>query len=241
MLVSIIAAMDRRGLIGDGTGLPWHLPADLRRFRKCTWGKPIIMGRTTFQTIGTPLPGRLNIVLSHNPLYSPPGCRVARAFHEALAIAEDHLTQTGGDEVMIIGGAGVYAEASHRCDRLYLTLVEGSFSGTTYFPLRELLTFSWRPVCEPAVFPPDEKNPYPHSFHILERTREAEGASVNKLQSGSDRVIETLRQAIDSQAPASAGKMETSGQTGGVVTEIASGRGSGSANRGSEGQTGFPG
>src|SRR5437667_2376114 len=104
MLVSLIAAMDCRGLIGDETGLPWHLPKDLRRFRALTMGKPIIMGRKTFELIGKPLPGRFNIVLTKKPEYSPPGCRVARTFQEALSVAEDYLASTGGDEVMIIGG-----------------------------------------------------------------------------------------------------------------------------------------
>src|SRR5436305_13845113 len=111
MLVSIIAAMDRRGLIGDETGLPWHLPKDLRRFRAYTWGKPIIMGRRTFESIGKPLPGRFSIILTQQPTYSPPGCRTAWSLQEALAVAEEYLRTTGGDEVFIIGGGKVYAEA----------------------------------------------------------------------------------------------------------------------------------
>jgi dihydrofolate reductase len=173
MLVSIIAAMDRRGLIGDETGLPWHLPKDLRRFRAYTWGKPIILGRRTFETIGKPLPGRFNIVLTQSPEYSAPGCRVARTFEEALSIAEDYLGSTGGNEVMIIGGSKVYAEAIYRWDRLYLTVVEGEFKGNTYFPVRELLRQTWRPAGEPETHPSDERNRHPHSFHIIERTRDA--------------------------------------------------------------------
>jgi dihydrofolate reductase len=173
MIVSLIGAMDRRGLIGDEHGLPWHLPKDLRRFRACTWGKPIIMGRRTFELIGKPLPGRFNIVLTQNPEYSAPGCRVARTLEEALSIAEDYLAGTRGDEVMIIGGGKVYAEAIQRWDRLYLTVVEGQFKGNTYFPVRELLQQRWRPACEPETLPADEKNLYRHSFHILERARDA--------------------------------------------------------------------
>src|SRR2546430_2003640 len=135
MVVSIIAAMDRRGLIGDATGLPWRLPRDLRRFREYTWGKPIIMGRRTFELIGKPLPGRFNVVLSRDPDYSAPNCRVARALQEALSAAEEYLSQTGGDEAVIIGGGKVYAEAIHRWDRLYLTIVEGEFTGNAYFPV----------------------------------------------------------------------------------------------------------
>jgi dihydrofolate reductase len=174
MLISIIAAMDRRGLIGDGTGLPWHLPTDLRRFRTLTWGKPIIMGRNTFESIGKPLPGRLNIILTHDPKYSAPGCRVAPTLEEALSIAEDNLRSTGGNEVMIIGGGKVYAEAIHRWDRLYLTIVDGEFEGRTYFPVQELLRQKWRPTCEAETHPADERNRQSHSFHILERVWDAE-------------------------------------------------------------------
>jgi dihydrofolate reductase len=173
MLVSIIAAIDRRGLIGAEAGLPWHLPADLRRFRALTWGKPILMGRTTFELIGKPLPGRTNIVLSRSPQYCPPRCRVARTLEEALAIAESCLVETGGNEAMIIGGGKVYAEALQRCDRLYLTIVEGDFQGNTYFPIQELLRQSWRPAGEPETHVADETNRYPHSFHILERAWDA--------------------------------------------------------------------
>src|SRR5262245_40404517 len=122
MLVSIIAAMDRRGTIGDERGLPWHLPNDLRRFRAYTWGRPIIMGRRTFELLGKPLPGRLNIVLTRDREYSGTGFRTARLFQEALSIAEDCLATTGGDEAMIIGGAKVFEEAIPRWDRAYLTV-----------------------------------------------------------------------------------------------------------------------
>ncbi len=172
MLVSLIAAMDRRGLIGDERGLPWHLPKDLRRFREHTWGKPIIMGRTTFELIGRPLPGRLSIVLTHDPQYGAAGCRVARSLDEALSIAADHLATTGGDEAVIIGGGKVYAEALDRCDRLYLTLVDGDFTGTAYFPVGEMLRWSWRHLRAPETHPPDEKNAHRHTFSILERVGE---------------------------------------------------------------------
>jgi dihydrofolate reductase len=157
MLISLIAALDRRGLIGDGRGLPWHLPSDLRRFRALTWGKPVIMGRTTFESLGKPLPGRLNIVLSRNPEYVAPGGRVARSFREALSVAEDYAGAGDAAEAMVIGGGRVYAEAIPHCDRLYLTLVEGEFTGSTFFPVRELLRQSWRPAREPETHAPDEK------------------------------------------------------------------------------------
>lgn len=169
MLISIIAAMDRRGLIGDERGLPWHLPKDLRRFRAYTWGKPIIMGRRTFELIGKPLPGRLNIVLTRDSEYSGPDYRTARSFQDALCIAEDYLASTGGDEAMVIGGGKVYEEAMPCWGRAYLTVVEGQFHGTVYFPVHDLLRQRWRPAREPEIHAPDEKNPHRHSFHIIER------------------------------------------------------------------------
>jgi dihydrofolate reductase len=172
MRVAIIAAMDRRGLIGDAGGLPWHLPRDLRRFRTLTWGKPVIMGRRTFESIGKPLPGRLNIILTQQPGYQVPGGRVARTLEEALAVAEGYLAATGGDEVMVIGGGQIYAAAMHCWERCYLTVVEGQFQGSTYFPLGELLRQPWRPAREPEMHPADEKNRHRHSFHIIERVRD---------------------------------------------------------------------
>jgi len=86
-----------------------------------------------------------------------------------LSFAEDYLTRTGGDEVMVIGGGMVYGEAIQRCDRLYLTIVEGQFRGTTYFPVRELLRQTWLPACASQPHPADEKNCHRHTFHIIER------------------------------------------------------------------------
>ena len=186
MLVSFIVAMDCRGLIGDETGLPWHLPKDLRRFRALTLGKPIIMGRRTFELIGKSLPGRFNIVLTLNPAYSALGCSTARTFEEALSIADDYLVTSGGDEVMIIGGGKVYSEAIHRWDRMYITVVEGQFKGSTYFPVRELIRQSWRPTCEPETHPSDEKNQHRHSFHIIEHVRNTTRRSPRLEEDGID-------------------------------------------------------
>jgi dihydrofolate reductase len=173
MLVSMIAAMDRRGLIGDGRALPWHLPKDLQRFRQYTWGKPIIMGRATFESIGKPLPGRFNIVLTHNEQYSAVGCGVAGTLQHALSLAEEQLGSSG-DETVIIGGGKVYAEAIRRWDRLYLTVVEGHFEGSTFFPVGELLRQRWRPVRAPEMHLADARNQHRHSFHIVERAWDAE-------------------------------------------------------------------
>jgi dihydrofolate reductase len=174
MIVSLIAAVDLHGLIGDGAGLPWHLPRDLRRFRASTLGKPVIMGRKTYASLGRPLPQRYNIVLSREAGYDVPGCVVARTLDEALLVAGGYLAEAGTDEAMIIGGGTVYEQALPHWDRLYLTVVHGRFTGATYFPVRELLRQRWRPAREPETCPADEKNAYAHSFFVLERDWEAE-------------------------------------------------------------------
>jgi dihydrofolate reductase len=163
MRVSVIVALDRNGLIGTEHGLPWHLPRDLRRFRELTMGKPIIMGRTTREHIGRPLPGRHNIVLTRKKEAAWPGSTTAASLDEALAIAAKE-----SEEAFLIGGAAVYREALPRADRLYLTLVDGRFVGTTYFPRECVNQAVWkihsREVCEP-----DEKNRFRHIFYVLER------------------------------------------------------------------------
>ncbi len=131
MLISIVAALDESGLIGAGKRLPWRLRGDMRRFRRITMGKPLLMGRRTFESIGRPLDGRTNIVLSRRAGYESPGCRVATSFEGALTVARaDGATP----ELMVIGGAEVYALALPVADRLYLTRVQGRFEGDVYFP-----------------------------------------------------------------------------------------------------------
>lgn len=128
MIVSIIAAMDRDRLIGDRNRLPWHLPADLAHFKQVTMGKPIIMGRKTYESIGKPLPGRTNIVLTRSAEFHAEGVVTASTLQQALDYAATE------DEVMIIGGSTIYELALPRADRLYLTYVENSFEGDAWFP-----------------------------------------------------------------------------------------------------------
>jgi dihydrofolate reductase len=168
MPVSLIVAMDRQNLIGTATGLPWRLPRDLKRFRALTWGKPIILGRKTLDLIGGPLPGRHNIVLTHDLAYRAPGCYVTHTLAEALAVAEHFLAADGGDEIMIAGGSEVYRQALPLCQRIYLTVVDGTFTGTTYFPADRPDPPEWQVVHHEA-FPADEKNREAHEFSILER------------------------------------------------------------------------
>jgi dihydrofolate reductase len=174
MDVSLIVAMDRRGLIGrDGT-MPWHLPRDLRRFKECTLGHPVIMGRRTLDSIGGRLKGRYNIILTRNQDYAPPGCGVAHSVDEALRLAAEHQKAEGGSpgDVMVIGGGIVFREMLPLCTKALVTLVEGDFEGDTYFPLEEFLSRPWQ-LESSEYCPADEKNPYPHWFMVarLQATR----------------------------------------------------------------------
>lgn len=132
-LAVIVAAADN-GVIGCKGELPWHLPEDLRYFKRVTLGKPIVMGRKTFESIGRPLPGRANIVISRNADYRAEGVRVVASLDEALQLAEDIAANDSVDEVMVIGGAQIYAEALLRADRLYYTAVHGNVEGDAFLP-----------------------------------------------------------------------------------------------------------
>lgn len=123
--------MDRNRVIGVDNRLPWRLPEDLHRFRRLTLGKPIIMGRKTHESIGRPLDGRTNIVISRGRNYRSEGCRVVDSLTAALEICPD------ADEVMVIGGESIYVQALPLAKRLYLTLIDAAFDGDTYFPRYE--------------------------------------------------------------------------------------------------------
>jgi dihydrofolate reductase len=131
-LVSLVAALARNRVIGAGNRLPWHLPEDLRRFKRLTMGAPVIMGRKTHESIleqaGKPLPGRRNIVVTRQPGARFEGCEVAGSLDTALALAGD------APEVFVIGGAELYRLALPRADRLYLTLIDADYDGDTFFP-----------------------------------------------------------------------------------------------------------
>jgi dihydrofolate reductase len=171
MRISAIAAIDRAGAIGLAGQIPWHLPRDLKRFRHYTWGKPIVMGRRTFQSLKAPLPGRHHIVLSRQRGFLAGGCQVVHSVEDALAAARDHLGTTGGDEAMIIGGTTVFEETVSLWDRVCLTQVGGRFDADTYFPLAALRAGRWRLVDQERCAA-DAKNPWPHGFVLLERLSE---------------------------------------------------------------------
>jgi dihydrofolate reductase len=171
MRISVIVAMGTNRVIGDERGLPWRLPADLRRFRELTWGKPIVMGRTTFELIGKPLPGRDSIVLTRDPAYRADGVHVAHGVEEALDIGRRLAQERGVQEVMIIGGAEVYRQLLPFADRVYLTVVEGEFSGGATFPFEQMEAVPWTLLSEQAV-PADDRNEHAHRFYVLERALE---------------------------------------------------------------------
>lgn len=159
--ISIIVAMAKNRVIGKRGAIPWYLPADLARFKRLTMRHPIIMGRKTHESIGRALPGRQNIVITRQEGYQAKGCDVVHSLEEALERAE-------GDEVFVIGGAEIYREALPLAKRIYLTGVDAELPGDVYFP--EFDRRAWREVERvPGVM--DEKNPYPHTFFTLERSK----------------------------------------------------------------------
>ena len=164
MRLALIAAVSRNKVIGIKGQLPWHLPADLKRFRELTVGKPIIMGRATYDSIGRPLPKRLNIVVSSNPAFSAPGCSVAGSLAQAIELAGVV------DEVMVIGGQSLYQEALPLADHLYLTEVDTTIEGDRYFPAYD--PDQWR-ECARRCSTADENNAYNHCFVELERLKPA--------------------------------------------------------------------
>jgi len=160
MIISLIAAMGKGRVIGIENRLPWRLPADMKHFRALTLGKAVLMGRKTFDSIGKPLAGRTNIVVSQDPDFHPEGVTVARSIAEAL--------QAGGDtdEIMVIGGASFYAQLLPSAQRLYLTEIHHEFAGDAYFPLWS--PEEWRESAREDHVA-DVDNPYPYSFVTLVR------------------------------------------------------------------------
>lgn len=156
MDICLVAALSRRNAIGLDNRLLWHLPRDLRHFKSITLGRPVVMGRSTFDSIGRPLPRRRNIVLTRQRDLRIPGCEMAHDLEEALARAGD-----SGDEVMVIGGARVYAQAMPLATRLVLTHVESDIDGDAYFPAIDAAV--WQAVSE-ELHDADAENPHACRF-----------------------------------------------------------------------------
>jgi len=169
MRLAVIVAQAENRVIGNHNRLPWHLPEDLKYFKAVTLGKPIIMGRKTFESIGRPLPGRTNIVVSRNSAYQHAGIDLVHSLEQAIERAEQVLLINGGDEALVIGGAELYAQALPRCRRLYLTQVHAEVEGDAHFP--PLDADAWTEVGR-ETYQPSGCNPYAYSFIVLQR-REA--------------------------------------------------------------------
>lgn len=160
MIVSLVVAVAENRVIGAHGRLPWHLPADLRHFRRLTLDHPVIMGRRTYESIGRPLPRRRNIVVSRDSAFPAPGCILAASLEDALARCGE------GEEAMVIGGAGIYSAALPMAQRIHLTRVHARPAGDTYFP--ELAPEAWHESSR-EEHPPDADNEYAMSFLTLER------------------------------------------------------------------------
>lgn len=149
MKISLIAAMSKTGVIGKDNQMPWHLPADLKYFKSVTMGKPIIMGRKTYESLGRPLPGRENIILSRNTGFQAEGCTVIHHIDELNKV-------TAADEIMIIGGADIFTAFLPLASHLYLTEVSCEVDGDTWFP--EFDTTDWE-ISVIQTHHADDKNP----------------------------------------------------------------------------------
>jgi dihydrofolate reductase len=160
MRVSLIAAVADNRVIGCDNRLPWRLSADLQHFKRLTMGKPVIMGRKTWESIGKPLPGRLNIVVTRDTGFQNTRCVVVHSIEQALHAA------AGADEVMCIGGAELYAQVLPGADRLYLTEVRAEVEGNAWFP-----DVNWKDWVEVEREPhrADERNQYDYDFVVLDR------------------------------------------------------------------------
>jgi dihydrofolate reductase len=159
MPISLIAAVARNGTIGRGGRLPWHLPADLARFKKLTLGHVVLMGRRTWESLGRPLSGRRNVVLTRDASFSAPDCETIHSVEEGRALAV-------GGELFVIGGAALYAAFMPFADRLYITHIDADVKGDTAFP--PIRPREWRLVKEtPGTV--DRENPLPHRFSVYKR------------------------------------------------------------------------
>lgn len=171
MKVALIVAAAANNVIGRDNQLPWHLPQDLKYFKATTLGKPIIMGRKTYESIGRPLPGRPNIVITRNRAWSAAGVNAVASLDEALALATKLVESQELQEVMVIGGAEIYKTALPRADRIYLTRIDLSVEGDAWFPAID--EKEWFLVSSQA----GEEGGLPHRFLVYERAAQEAGAN----------------------------------------------------------------
>ena len=154
-IISLVCAMAKNRVIGKDNQMPWHLPADLKHFKSVTMSKPIVMGRKTYESIGRPLPGRQNVVISRNSDYKLDGCDVVNSINSAITLLSDH------EEIMIIGGGFLYSQMIEQADKLFLTFIDLEVDGDTQFPEFEHLNLT---ETASEQHKPDEKNKYNYQF-----------------------------------------------------------------------------
>ncbi|MFO1167005.1 MAG: dihydrofolate reductase [Rhodoblastus sp.] len=164
--IVLVAAVARNGAIGVKGGLPWRLPSDLKHLRETTWGRPMVMGRKTFDSIGKPLPGRESIVVTRDASFSREGVHVARTIDAALALGAARAKAMGVDEIMVIGGGELYRATLDRADRLVLSEVDLAPEGDAFFP--EIDMNRWREVSRHTP-PRGEKDEASFTVRTLER------------------------------------------------------------------------
>ena len=160
MIISFIAAMGKNRVIGKDNSLPWKLPADMKHFHDLTVGKPIIMGRKTFESIGKPLPNRTNIIITRDQNYKAEGCIVVHSADEALKAAGNV------EEIMVIGGSQIYKEFLPKANKMYLTFIDAEFEGDAYF--LEYKIEEWKETSY-EEHERDAENQYDYRFVVLER------------------------------------------------------------------------
>ena len=165
MGISLIVAIAENGVIGRGNTLPWRVSSDMRRFKSMTMGKPMIMGRKQYQSVGKPLPGRDNIILTRDKGFAAPGCEVVHTLDDAIALAERRAKERGVDEIMVIGGAEIFKLAWPRASRLYLSRIKAHVDGDVVF---EPDLSGWREVSREDI-PAGDKDDFAHAFIVYER------------------------------------------------------------------------
>lgn len=169
MHLSLIVAVAENGVIGKDGGLPWRLSSDLKTFRRLTMGKPIIMGRRTFQSIGKPLDGRDNIVVTRDPFFEVAGVSSVDSIASALTLSRILARTRGADEVMVIGGADIYEALLGEADRIYLTRVHGTPDGDRTFPPLDAAV--WREVSREEL-PKGPRDDHAATLIVLERVKD---------------------------------------------------------------------
>ena len=168
--ISIVVAVSQNGVIGRDGDMPWKLSTDLKRFKALTLGKPVIMGRKTFASIGRPLPGRPHVIVSRDPDYHPDGVEVVQSLEAAIARTGEIAAESGGDEICVIGGGEIYRQAMAFADCLHVTHVEAQIDGDTFFAAVDPAAFE---KCGEIFVPAGDKDTFATRYVTYRRRRAA--------------------------------------------------------------------